>query len=137
MPLLVGQGSCDLDISKGLQVPLAVAERIKTKHGGVHATGMDDREMIEMGGDSGDWGEDRRQISRTELIGIVRPRVEEILEEVRRRLDAAGFDHLPSQQIVLTGGGSRIPGLEGLASAFWGSACALVAPCAFRACRRR
>ena len=39
------------DISKGLQVPLAVAERIKTKHGGVHATGMDDREMIEIGGD--------------------------------------------------------------------------------------
>lgn len=108
------------DISKGLQVPLAVAERIKTKHGGVHATGMDDREMIEMGGDSGDWEKDRRQISRTELIGIMRPRVEEILEEVRERLDAAGFDHLPSQQIVLTGGGSQIPGLEGLASRILG-----------------
>jgi cell division protein FtsA len=54
-------------------------------HGGVHATGMDDREMIEIGGDSGDWEKDRRQISRTELIGIMRPRVEEILEEVRAR----------------------------------------------------
>lgn len=109
------------DISKGLQVPLAVAERIKTKHGGVHATGMDDREMIEMGGDSGDWEKDRRQVSRTELIGIMRPRVEEILEEVRARLDAAGFDTLPSQQIVLTGGASQIPGLDGLASRILGS----------------
>lgn len=108
------------DISKGLQVPLVVAERIKTKHGGVHATGMDDREMIEMGGDSGDWEKDRRQISRTELIGIMRPRVEEILEEVRSRLDAAGFDSLPSQQIVLTGGASQIPGLDGLASRILG-----------------
>ncbi len=108
------------DISKGLQVPLAVAERIKTKHGGVHATGMDDREMIEIGGDSGDWDKDRRQISRTELIGIMRPRVEEILEDVRARLDAAGFDHLPSQQIVLTGGASQIPGLDGLASRILG-----------------
>jgi cell division protein FtsA len=108
------------DISKGLQVPLVVAERIKTKHGGVHATGMDDREMIEMGGDSGDWEKDRRQISRTELIGIMRPRVEEILEEVRARLDAAGFDSLPSQQIVLTGGASQIPGLDGLASRILG-----------------
>ncbi len=108
------------DISKGLMVPLAVAERIKTKHGGVHATGMDDREMIEVGGDSGDWEKDRRQISRTELIGIMRPRVEEILEEVRERLDAAGFDSLPSQQIVLTGGGSQIPGLDGLASRILG-----------------
>lgn len=109
------------DISKGLQVPMAVAERIKTKHGGVHATGMDDREMIEMGGDSGDWEKDRRQVSRTELIGIMRPRVEEILEEVRARLDAAGFDTLPSQQIVLTGGASQIPGLDGLASRILGS----------------
>ncbi len=108
------------DISKGLQVPLAVAERIKTKHGGVHATGMDDREMIEIGGDSGDWEKDRRQVSRTELIGIIRPRVEEILEDVRVRLDAAGFDHLPSQQIVLTGGASQIPGLDGCASRILG-----------------
>ena len=108
------------DIAKGLQVPVAVAERIKTKHGGVHATGMDDREMIEIGGDSGDWDKDRRQISRTELIGIIRPRIEEILEDVRMRLDAAGFDHLPSQQIVLTGGASQIPGLDGLAGRILG-----------------
>ena len=108
------------DISKGLMVPMAVAERIKTKHGGVHATGMDDREMIEVGGDSGDWEKDRRQISRTELIGIMRPRVEEILEEVRNRLDVAGFDSLPSQQIVLTGGASQIPGLDGLAARILG-----------------
>ena len=108
------------DISKGLMVPMAVAERIKTKSGGVHATGMDDRDMIEVGGDSGDWEKDRRQISRTELIGIMRPRVEEILEEVRTRLDVAGFDSLPSQQIVLTGGASQIPGLDGLASRILG-----------------
>lgn len=108
------------DIAKGLQVPLATAERIKTKHGGVHATGMDDREMIEIGGDSGDWEKDRRRVSRTELIGIMRPRVEEILEEARARLDAAGFDHLPSQQIVLTGGASQIPGLDGLAARILG-----------------
>lgn len=103
------------DISKGLQVSTAVAERIKTFHGGVVATGMDDREMIEIGGETGDWEHDRRTVSRAELIGIMRPRVEEILEEVRERLDAAGFEHLPSQQIVLSGGASQIPGLDTLA----------------------
>ena len=108
------------DISKGLQVSLATAERIKTFYGGVVATGMDDREMIEIGGETGDWEHDRRTVSRAELIGIMRPRVEEILEEVRVRLDAAGFDHLPSQQIVLTGGGSQIPGLDGMASRMLG-----------------
>ncbi|MCB6176558.1 cell division protein FtsA [Rhodobacter sp. Har01] len=108
------------DISKGLQIPLTTAERIKSRHGGLIATGMDDREMIEIGGDSGDWEKDRRRISRTELIGIMRPRVEEILEETRARLDAAGFDSLPSQQIVLTGGASQIPGLDGLAARILG-----------------
>ena len=103
------------DISKGLQVSAAVAERIKTFNGGVVATGMDDREMIEIGGETGDWEHDRRKVSRAELIGIMRPRVEEILEEVRERLDAAGFEHLPTQQIVLTGGASQIPGLDTLA----------------------
>ncbi|MGH1455027.1 MAG: cell division protein FtsA [Paracoccaceae bacterium] len=108
------------DISMGLSVPPNVAERIKTFYGGVVATGMDDREMIELNSDTGDWEHDRRRVSRAELIGIMRPRVEEILEEVRARLDAAGFEHLPSQQIVLTGGGSQIPGLDGLASRILG-----------------
>lgn len=109
------------DISMGLQVPAAVAERIKTFYGGVVATGMDDREMIELEGDTGDWHHDRRRVSRAELIGVMRPRVEEILEEVRARLDAAGFDHLPSQRIVLTGGASQVPGLDGLASKILGN----------------
>ncbi|MFY0682572.1 MAG: cell division protein FtsA [Thalassovita sp.] len=108
------------DISMGLSVSNNTAERIKTFYGGVVATGMDDREMIDIGGDTGDWEHDRRSVSRAELIGIMRPRVEEILEEVRVRLDAAGFEHLPSQQIVLTGGGSQIPGLDGLATKILG-----------------
>jgi len=108
------------DISKGLGIPFDVAERIKTLHGGLIATGRDDRDMIELTGDTGDWEHDRREISRSELIGIMRPRVEEILEEVRARLDAAGFDDLPSQKIVLTGGASQVPGLSGLAARILG-----------------
>ncbi len=108
------------DIAKGLEVPLPTAERIKTFYGGVVATGMDDREMIEIGADCGDWEKDRRTASRAELIGIMRPRVEEVLEDVRMRLDAAGFEHLPSQQIVLTGGASQVPGLDGLAAKILG-----------------
>ncbi len=116
----MGGDSITHDIAVGLQIPVNIAERIKTFHGGVVATGMDDREMIELGGNSGDWEKDRRQISRAELIGIMRPRVEEILEEVRAILDAAGFDHLPSQQVVLTGGASQTPGLDGLAARILG-----------------
>lgn len=108
------------DISQGLQMTHQAAERIKTLHGGVIATSIDDREMIEVGGDTGDFDHDRRRISRAELIGVMRPRLEEILEEARKCLDVSGFDHLPSQRIVLTGGTSQVPGLEGLASKILG-----------------
>ena len=108
------------DISMGLQIPMAAAERIKTLYGGAMATGIDDREMIETQGNSGDWEHDRRKVSRSELIGIIRPRMEEILEDARDRLDVAGFDNLSGQQIVLTGGASQIPGLDGLAARILG-----------------
>ncbi|MEM8979291.1 MAG: cell division protein FtsA [Pseudomonadota bacterium] len=116
----IGGNHITNDLSLGLKVSSTQAERIKTLYGGVMATGMDDREMIEVGGETGDWEHDRRAVSRAEVIGVMRPRVEEILEELRARLDAAGFDHLPSRQIVLTGGGSQIPGLDGLASRILG-----------------
>jgi cell division protein FtsA len=116
------------DICQGLQVSMTDAERLKTMHGGLVATGLDDRDMIELPSILGDWDHDRRQISRTELIGVMRPRMEEILEEVRARLDAAGFDDLPSQRIVLTGGSAQIPGLETVAARILGRQCRIGKP---------
>ncbi|MRX49052.1 cell division protein FtsA [Paracoccus sp. S-4012] len=116
----LGGNQITSDIAQGLRVSQAVAERLKTLNGGIEATGRDDREMIELGGETGDWETDRRTVSRADLIGIMRPRVEEILERVAEVLHAAGFEHMPSQQIVLTGGGAQIPGLDGLAARMLG-----------------
>ena len=120
------------DVHKGLQISMGTAERIKTLHGGVHATGLDDREMIEVGGGTGDWEADRRAVSRAELIGVMRPRVEEILEEARAVLDAAGFEDLPSRKVVLTGGGSQVPGITELAGRVLGSQVRLGRPVRLR-----
>lgn len=100
------------DISVGLSMPVAEAERIKTRHGGAIATGMDERELIEAPHLGGDHPAERRRISRSALIGVIRPRLEEILEDARRRLDRAGFQNLPGRRIVLTGGGSQLTGIE-------------------------
>ena len=108
------------DLSQGLRLSKPDAERLKSIHGGVLATSMDDRDIIDLNSKTGDWDHDRRQITRSEVIGIMRPRLEEILEVVHHKLMAARFDTLPSQRIVLTGGGSQIPGLEGLASRILG-----------------
>ncbi|WP_424927207.1 cell division protein FtsA [Amaricoccus tamworthensis] len=116
------------DISQGLQISMQDAERLKTMHGGLIATGIDDRDMIELPSALGDWDHNRRQISRSELIGVMRPRVEEILEGVRARLDASGFEHLPSQQIVLTGGTAQIPGMDTVASHILGRQCRIGKP---------
>jgi len=108
------------DICQGLHLSYEDAERIKTLHGGLLATGSDSRVEIEVPNPMAQWENDRRTVTRSELIGVMRPRVEEILEEVRARLDASGFDGLPSQRIVLTGGTSAIPGIEDLANRILG-----------------
>ena len=108
----LGSDHITSDICQALHVPVQVAERLKTLHGGVVATSADDRDLIDVPDPNGEFSGERRQVSRAELIGVIRPRVEEILEDVRACLDAAGFEHLPGQRIVLTGGGSQLPGLE-------------------------
>ena len=118
--IMLGGKHVTRDISLGLQVPMAVAEKIKTKNGGLIATGIDDRDLIEVGGETGDWEHDRRTVTRSELIGIMRPRIEEILEDVRAQLEIAGFYELKSQKFVLTGGTSQTPGLDTLASRILG-----------------
>jgi cell division protein FtsA len=120
------------DICQGLQVSVQDAERLKTTQGGLIATSLDDRDMIDLPSVLGDWEHDRRQISRSELIGVMRPRVEEILEEVRARLDASGFEYLPSQRIVLTGGSAQIPGMETIATHILGRQCRVGRPLRMR-----
>jgi cell division protein FtsA len=124
----MGGGHVTSDICQGLQVSMQDAERLKTMSGGLVATGIDDRDMIELPSILGDWDHDRRQISRSELIGVMRPRVEEILEEIRARLDASGFEYLPSQRIVLTGGSAQILGLDGVATRILGRQCRIGKP---------
>ncbi len=116
------------DIRQALQIDGDVAERIKTLHGGVVATSTDDRELIEVPNPMSQWEDNRRHVTRSELIGVIRPRVEEILEEVRERLDASGFEYLPSQQIVLTGGSSQTLGLDSVAARILGRRCRIGRP---------
>ena len=118
--IMLGGNHVTRDISLGLQVPISVAEKIKTKNGGLIATGLDDRDLIEVGGETGDWEHDRRTVTRSELIGIMRPRLEEILEDIRTQLEIAGFYELRSQKFVLTGGTCQTPGLDTLASRILG-----------------
>jgi len=53
------------------------------------------------------------------LTHIVRARVEETLELIWNKLAATGMDRLVCQRIILTGGGSQLPGIREMASNLW------------------
>ncbi|MGB0505976.1 MAG: cell division protein FtsA [Pikeienuella sp.] len=116
----VGGDHVTQDISAGLYMPEQAAERIKTLHGGAVSTGLDNRDLIEAPHIAHDHPADRRNISRSELIGVIRPRLEEILEKARRKLDEGGFSELPGSRIVLTGGGAQLTGVEEVAQRILG-----------------
>ena len=90
----LGGDHVTLDISKGLQIPMGTAERIKTFHGGLVATGMDDREMIEIGGDTGDWELDRLHEGHPKLPIIVITAHSD-LENAVAAYKGGAFEYLP------------------------------------------
>jgi cell division protein FtsA len=46
------------------------------------------------------------------LIKIIAPRVEEIFELINKKLDAHGLKNNHNHRVVLTGGGSQLPGMR-------------------------
>lgn len=104
------------DIARGLSTPITHAERMKTLYGSALPAAHDEREMLKVPQigevDSGETS----QVPRSMLVGIVRPRLEEIFEMVRARLESAGFDKVAGRRVVLTGGASQLAGARDLAA---------------------
>jgi len=116
----VGGQHVTMDIARGLNTSMSVAERIKTYYGSVLAGGSDERDMITIPSvDDADRGAPQF-VSRAQLMGIIRPRIEEILEMVRDRLKASSFAAEPRGRVVLTGGASQLNGLVELATQILG-----------------
>ena len=103
------------DIARGLTCSHADAERLKTLYGSAMVTNSDESELI----DVPQLGEIERHVPnhvpRSLLIGIIQPRLEEILELVRARLDESAQGSAVGRRVVLTGGASQLPGLRDLA----------------------
>lgn len=104
------------DIAKGLTTSIEQAERIKILYGGAIAAQTDEGELI----DVPRLGEDERSqpnhIPRSFVVGIIQPRVEEIFEIVRAKLNDTGIGSIIGRRVVLTGGTSQLVGIRDLAS---------------------
>lgn len=99
------------DIARGLSTPLKQAERLKTLYGSCLPSSTDDREVIQVPLVGEDAEHGMSQVPRSMVVGIIRPRIEEIFELVRQRLAKAGFDKVAGRRVVLTGGASQLTGI--------------------------
>jgi len=119
--LRIGGNEVTADIAAGLSMTRSDSERLKTKYGHVIPMAADDRELI----DAPRRGEDpdspeRRRISRGMLIGLIRPRVDEILRALKERTAEIGLAEMPGSAFVLTGAAAQMPGLDDMAAPILG-----------------
>lgn len=107
----VGGQHVTSDIARGLTTSLADAERIKTLYGSAHGTNLDDSAVIDVPPVGEEEHAHPNYVSRSELTGIIQPRIEETFELVRARLVDSGIGQRTGRRVVLTGGASQLPGL--------------------------
>lgn len=97
------------DIAYGLCTSIENAERIKILYGSTIITSIDEGERIAVQSNESD---DPVQVLKSELINIIRPRVEEILEMVKEQLNVQKD---PVNKVVITGGTSQLASIKEIA----------------------
>ena len=112
----VGGNNVTNDIAYGLTTSFSHAERLKTLHGCAFLTSQDSIDTINVYPVGEEDDSCIKQIPRSELIGIITPRIEETFEMVNRKLQEAGLVHDSSHRVVLTGGASQLPGVVDIAA---------------------
>ena len=108
------------DIARGLSTTIESSERLKTLHGSVISNPSDDYDFIDvpiLGSDQNQ----SKEINRSELNSIIKPRVEETLELARQKLIEYNINRKPIRNLVLTGGGALLEGVEDYAQTIFDS----------------
>ena len=103
------------DIARGLTTPVSEAERLKTLYGSAISSTSDENEMIDVPTLGETDAHQPNHVPRSYLVNIIQPRLEEIFELIRHKLDEEGVDSSAARRVVLTGGASQIPGMRDLA----------------------
>lgn len=106
--LPVGGDHFTNDLAVGLRTPIPDAERLKKRHGCALSALVTDGEAIEVPSVG---GRKARLLSPQVLAEILGPRAEEIFTLIHEEVTRAGFDKALNAGVVLTGGGSLLPGV--------------------------
>ncbi len=108
--LAIGGNHFTNDIAVGLRMSVTEAERVKKQYGHAISNLIDDLEEV----DIIQAGQDRK-ILRRHMSEIIQPRTEELIDLIKNELTSCSGYHIASTGVVLTGGGSLLAGLNGLA----------------------
>ncbi len=119
------------DLAVGLSTTLVHAERMKTLYGNVQSSPDDEREML-MVPIVGEEDHQLARIPRSQVVSIIRPRIEETFEYVKERLDSAGLTRAAGNRVVLTGGACQLAGARDLAARMLGRQVRLGRPVTLR-----
>lgn len=100
------------DIIAGLKVPYATAEKVKIVYGVTSFDYVNKDEVIEIPSVG---GRNPKILQRASLVHIIKPRVAEIFEIIKKDLIKKGFDNKIGGGVVLTGGTALLPGIVDVA----------------------
>ena len=107
----VGSNNVTLDIARGASTTISSAERLKTLYGSLITSPSDDHEIIEIPIISGDKNT-FKQITRSELNSIIKPRIEETLEMLWQKIKDNNFSNKKLSNVVITWGGAQLDNIE-------------------------
>ena len=117
------------DIARGLSTSLSYAERVKTLYGNLLSSTQDETISLDLSDeDESGFEQEISHIARSALVGIIRPRVDEILDMTKQHLQANGYASLQGLRLVLTGGTSQLTGIRELATEVFQSQTRLAKP---------
>ena len=118
----LAMGAADItdDIASAFGTRRQQAERMKCFHGSANASPRDNHDMIPVTPIAGEDGGETSQITKAQLIGVIRQRLEHQMGEIRKALAALKFEGPVGRQVVLTGGGAELKGIADYAQATLG-----------------
>jgi len=116
----VGGKNITNDIARGISTNLENAERLKTLYGSVISSPSDEYELIEIPYLSNEPSK-FKQINRSTINSIIKPRAEETLELIWQKLKEYNFHRKQIKNLILTGGGAILEGITEYAQVIFDS----------------
>jgi len=104
----IGSAHITSDLAIGLRTSIETAERVKLGVGQVRASKINKRDVVDLSKFSAD---ESASVSLLEIHKIIEARLEEIYDHVNQKLSLVGRAGRLPAGVVLTGGGSKLPGI--------------------------